>query len=193
MTTFMGHKVQELTKQKKFKAEVRDAISEHLFSNAHGTFLWVALVCEELAKAARWNGNVRSLLTAFPPGLEFLYARMIERIHDHHSADAELCKRILGVVLLVYRPITLDELPTLVDMPVDITTDQQSSTEIVEACGSFLTIREDGIFFVHQSAKDFLLQSASKEIFSRGIAAEHYTIFFPLCNRSGHFDVIYMA
>jgi hypothetical protein len=178
VTTFIRHKVQELSKQKKYKAEVRDAVSQHLFSNAHGTFLWVALVCEELAKAARWNGNARSLLTAFPPGLESLYARMIQRIQGYNSADADLCKRILGVILLVYRPITLDELPTLVDTPEDITTDQQSSTEIVEACGSFLTIREGGIFFVHQSAKDFLLQSATKEVFARGIAAEHYTIFF---------------
>ncbi|CAI7616134.1 unnamed protein product [Penicillium glandicola] len=178
VTTFIRHKVEELTKQKKYKAEVRDVISDYLFSNARGTFLWVALVCEELAKAPRWNGNARSLLTAFPPGLESLYTRMIERIHDYYSADAELCKRILGVVLLVYRPITLDELPALVDLPEDITTDEQSSIEIVEACGSFLTIREGVIFFVHQSAKDFLLQSASKEIFARGIEAEHHTIFF---------------
>ncbi|KAJ5372779.1 hypothetical protein N7517_004785 [Penicillium concentricum] len=178
VTNFIRHKVWELTKQKKYTVETSDAVSQHLFSNAHGTFLWVALVCQELAKAARWKGNARSLLIAFPPGLESLYTQMIKRIHDHDPADAELCKRILGVVLLVYRPITLDELLALVDIPEAITTDEQYSAEIVGACGSFLTIREGVIFFVHQSAKDFLLQSASKEIFPRGIQAEHHTIFF---------------
>ncbi|KAJ5970512.1 WD40 repeat-like protein [Penicillium vulpinum] len=174
VTIFIQHKVRELTEQKKYKAEVRDAISQHLFSNARGTFLWVALVCLELAKGARWDA--RLLLTVFPPGLESLYARMIDQIHK--SPSAEICKRLLGVALVTYRPITLGELLALVDIPKDITINEQSLNEVVEACGSFLTVREGVVFFVHQSAKDFLLQTASKKIFARGIEAEHYTILF---------------
>ena len=54
-------------------------------------------------------------MTAFPPGLDALYRRMIDQIRD--SKDAELYKRILAVVSAVYRPITLDELLAFVDMP----------------------------------------------------------------------------
>ncbi|KAJ5519970.1 hypothetical protein N7463_000423 [Penicillium fimorum] len=176
VTIFIRHKVQELTEKKKYKAEIRDSVSRYLFSNAHDTFLWVALACEELAKAARWrNGNACSLLAAFPSGLEYLYAQMLEQIHK--SEDADLFKQILAVLLVTYRPITLDELPTLVDMPEYIATDNQCLIKIVEACGSFLTIRDRVIFFVHHSAKDFLLQTASKEILTRGTEAEHHAIF----------------
>src|SRR5205814_7417885 len=44
-------------------------------------------------------------------------------------------------------------------------------------CGSFLTLRECTVYFVHQSAKDFLLEKASDEIFDSGVGDVHYTIF----------------
>ena len=54
-------------------------------------------------------------MKAFPPGLSALYSRMMEQIEN--SEDAELYKRILAVVSAVYRPLTLCELESLVDMP----------------------------------------------------------------------------
>jgi hypothetical protein len=79
---------------------------------------------------------------------------MIERIID--SEDAEFCKCILGVVLASYRPITLDELSSSVNMPDGFSDDDGFLVEMILACGSFLTMRDRTIFFVHQSAKDFL-------------------------------------
>ncbi len=79
------------------------------------------------------------------------------------SYSANLCKRILATVLVVYRPITLAELSSLVDIPA-----AANLIEVIELCGSLLTIRDYTISFVHQSAKDFLLENASKEIFSDG-------------------------
>ena len=95
------------------------------------------------------------------------------------SEDAELCKCILGVVLSVCRPITLDELPALLPMPKDVSDDRESLKGIIRLCGSFLALhhREATIFFVHKSAKDFLLEHASDEIFPRGIGVQHSTIF----------------
>jgi hypothetical protein len=58
---------------------------------------------------------------------------MIGQIRD--SEDAELCKRILAVVLVVYRPVILNKLESFVDMPTSV-----FLTEIIELCGSFLTL-----------------------------------------------------
>jgi hypothetical protein len=49
--------------------------------------------------------------------------------------------------------------------------------EIIGLCGSFLTLRERTIYFVHQSAKDFLLKEASNDIFPSRIDDMHYVIF----------------
>jgi hypothetical protein len=91
------------------------------------------------------------------------------------SDDAELCKSLLRVMTTVYRPITLDELSSCVDLPEDIADDYESLEEIAGLCGSFLTLRRRTISLVHQSAKDFLLRET--EIFSGGEDIVHYSIF----------------
>jgi hypothetical protein len=48
---------------------------------------------------------------------------------------------------------------------------------IVKLCGSFLTIREDHVYLIHQSAKDYLSNNASAEIFPTGRASVYYDLF----------------
>ncbi|KAF4772164.1 hypothetical protein HAV15_004922 [Penicillium sp. str.  len=176
---YIQFKVQQLAEKKKYKPAVRDIVTSHLMLNSQDTFLWVALVYEELAKARPWN--TPKLLTSFPPGLDSLYMQMLQQIRD--SEDAELCNRILGLASTVYRPITLNELGVLVDIPDGISTDDDDFppddflSDIIRLCGSFLTLRENTVFFVHQSAKDFLTTKALDEVFPRGVLAEHHEIF----------------
>ena len=100
---------------------------------------------------------------------------MLDQIRD--LDDAELCTHILAAVSAVYRPLTLDELASVVDMPYGVSGDYEALSEIIGRCGSFLTLRERTISFVHQSAKDFLVEKAYSEIYPSGIEYEHYNIF----------------
>jgi hypothetical protein len=45
---FIEHKVSQLAQQKKYDKQTRDAVLERLTSHANDTFLWVALVCQDL-------------------------------------------------------------------------------------------------------------------------------------------------
>ncbi|KIW24860.1 uncharacterized protein PV07_10547 [Cladophialophora immunda] len=170
---YIEHKVCQLTQEKKYDDKTRDAVIEHMSSNANDTFLWVALVCQSLESVPRWN--VRAKLKTFPPGLDSLYQRMMGQISDSESPP--LCKRILALIAIVYEPITMFELTSLIDTLEDMSEDPESLQEIIGLCGSFLTIRKDTIYFVHQSAKDYLLLKASVEIFPSGKGESHYTIF----------------
>ncbi|CAG8102547.1 unnamed protein product, partial [Penicillium salamii] len=173
VSKFIRHKVYYLAKVKKYSDETRDTICRHLLSNSQGTFLWVALVCQDLDRISRWHALKK--LKAFPPGLNALYDRMIDQVHN--SEDAESCKRILAVMSIVYRPIAFDELVSLVELPDDLSSDSEALSEIIAICGSFLTVREDTIVFVHQSAKEFLLRESQNGVFPGGTEAEHQTIF----------------
>lgn len=158
-----------MSKLNKYTPRVRDAVHQHLKSNASGTFLWVALVCQRLAKVA--SRNVKKKLEGFPPGLDELYKRMWSQIGD--SDDADLCRSFLYVAMTVFRPITLDELPSCIDLPEDVEGDDNALMEIVNSCGSFLTLRGRKISLVHQSAKDFLLREADPD----EIEKIHHSIF----------------
>ncbi|PQE29352.1 hypothetical protein CJF30_00011350 [Rutstroemia sp. NJR-2017a BBW] len=173
VATFIQLKVEWLAKRNNYINDTREAIERYLTLNANDTFLWVALVCQELSNIPRWEALQQ--LTEFPPGLDALYQRMLNQII--HSKYAELCKSILAVASTVYRPITLDELVALVDMPNRVAGDCEALTQIIGLCGSFLTLRESTIFFVHQSAKEFLLGQALDKVFPSGKEKVNYTIF----------------
>ena len=169
---YIQYKVGQLAKLQKYDDNTRDAVRRHLSSNANDTFLWVALVCQYLEKVSRWNTLAKLNMNMFPPGLDGLYEGMMEQIYNSDNVD--ICKRILAFVTIVYRPITLKELTTFDDM-LEAASDDLG--EIIGFCGSFLTIREDIVYFVHQSAKDFLFGKASDGIFPSGMQEVHHTIF----------------
>lgn len=173
VNTYIRYKVDRLTCHKKYDKETRNAVEAYLTSNADGTFLWVALVCQELAAPEIRKRHTLNTLKSFPPGLDSLYDRMIGHISD--SKDRGLCREVLAIALVVYRPITLDELKVLIKSLNDL--DQDDLEEIIRSCASFLTLREGIIYFVHQSAKDFLLNKASDQILPSGAAHQHHAIF----------------
>jgi hypothetical protein len=172
VSAFIEQKVSQLAQQKKYDKQTRDAVFARLTSNANDTFLWVALVCQDLRATAR--RNVLKKLDTFPPGLDALYERMMQQISQ--SDDAELCRQLLALVALVYRPITLPELVALAEQLEDIA-DESELQEIIGLCGSFLTLQGEAIYFVHQSAQDFLLTKAVAEVFPSGTEAVHHAIF----------------
>ncbi|KAH6642109.1 vegetative incompatibility protein HET-E-1 [Boeremia exigua] len=169
---FIQHKVSQLAKQKKYDRQTQDTVLERLTASADGTFLWVALVCQELQATAR--RNVLKKLDTFPPGLNALYERMMQQISV--SDDAELCKQVLALAALVYRPITLEELVALAE-PLEDMADEAEVREIISLCGSFLSLREDTVYFVHQSAQDYLFAQAYDEIFPHVAKNAHHVIF----------------
>jgi hypothetical protein len=169
---YVEEKVGYLARIKRYSPKIRDAIKLHLLQNANGTFLWVALVCQNLEKSRLFT---ISKLQDFPPELDPLYDRMIQRIIDMEDIEArKLCLKILAIAVTVYRPITLDELASLIGLDND---NEVPLEEMIQLCGSFLAIRKRSVFFVHQSAKDFLSLKAAETIFPNGISCVHNEVF----------------
>jgi hypothetical protein len=171
--TFIQHRVDYLAIRKQYDTKTRDAVFSYLSLNSNDTFLWAALVCQNLEKIPRWR--VLAKLKAFPPGLDSLYKRMLQHIST--LDDASLCICILASIAAVYRPITLPELTSLIDGLEDLADDLESLRELIGLCGSFLTIRDGILYFIHQSVKDFLLTEVSDIIFPSGKCNTHYTLY----------------
>ncbi|KAL6408692.1 hypothetical protein AUP68_07636 [Ilyonectria robusta] len=172
---YIRYKVDELARLKTYDEEIRHAISQHFTNKSNNTFLWVALVFQELVAPDVQSWEALDILEALPSGLESLYQRMMERISK--SRHESLCRQILAVASVVYRPITLKEMTSTVQSLARFTDNLAALGKLVAFCGSFLTVRNDTIYFLHQSAKDFLLEKASDEILPHGIADQHYNMF----------------
>ncbi|KAJ5823607.1 NACHT-domain-containing protein [Penicillium robsamsonii] len=168
---FIGIKMEELASKKGYSPEVQRYLSE----NSQDTFLWVALVCKRLAKPKYQSWNAEELLRQFPPGLEPLYERMIDRVRN--SPNFRSCSGILAVVSIVHRPITLKELGVLAVLPSGLPRDCISALEfLVNQCGSFLGIQKGIVSFVHKSAKDYLVEHAAEDIYPSQVGEAHRSI-----------------
>ncbi|GFP58880.1 vegetative incompatibility protein HET-E-1 [Trichoderma asperellum] len=170
---YVQHKVAELAIVKGYTEDMQAAIHHYLYSNASSSFLWVALVCQDLAKIPT-QSNILLNLTEFPARLDALYTYMLDQICG--SDMAKLCLHILAITSVVYRPITVDELSSFIDMH-DGTLDEKTLMQAIGLCSSFLTIQERTILFIHQSAKDFLIGNATNTVFAFGMEHIHYVIF----------------
>ncbi|KAG4256730.1 hypothetical protein FPRO03_03740 [Fusarium proliferatum] len=167
---FVDRKVTQLNST--YNQSNRAQIRKHLLDNANDTFLWVALVCQELEKPGVKHYHSYSILQRFPAGLNDLYERMISDINDR---DIRWCKAILAVIAVALRPLSLQELAAADGSLTQWIEDKVTMSSLVTSCGSLLTIRGDTVYTVHQSVNDFLRKTP--KILPSGIAQQQLSIF----------------
>ena len=168
---YIDHKVTQLTSIKHDKA-LQDHVRNQMRQKAESTFLWAALVFKELQDVQSWD--VLQVLEEVPDGLNPLYDRMVKQIRQLKRRYPEFCRVVLLTVTLAYRPLHLLELRVLAGLQE--IPDMADLERIINMCGSFLMIRGDHVYLIHQSAKDYLTTHAGSEIFPSGHAEGHRMI-----------------
>jgi hypothetical protein len=171
---FIDYKVSQLVSIK-YDSTLQEKIRNQMRKKANGTFLWVALVFEELKLVKRWR--VEKVLMEMPTTLELLYKRMMEQIEQLKDDDLEFCRYVLSTMTLAYRPLHLLELGAMSGLPEEISRNIEDLVDIINMCGSFLTLQEDSVYFIHQSAKDYLDSDTSKAVFPSGRGSLQYDMF----------------
>jgi hypothetical protein len=170
---YINHKTTEIICLQDDQA-LQEQVRGQLHQKSDGTFLWVALVIEELQDVL--GGDILEVLEEIPSGLTPLYDQMMKQIHQLQRQYPQRCFLTLSIATLAYRPLHLLEMQTVAGLQKDIR-GLADLKGIISMCGSFLTIRDNYIYFIHQSAKDYLTINASTTIFPDGPGQVHYNIF----------------
>ncbi|KAL6890968.1 hypothetical protein GGI43DRAFT_415250 [Trichoderma evansii] len=146
---------------------------------AEGTFLWVSLVVEQLRDTDR--RNIEEVLEELPIGLENLYDMIMKRATEKlREKDRNICQILLSVITIAERPLRLEELLEFIKLQCKgyiIEYDMRDMRDIVKDCGSFLSIKDDTVYFVHQSVKDYMVGKGAKSVFPSGIGYQHSEMF----------------
>ncbi|QYT02345.1 hypothetical protein H0G86_009351 [Trichoderma simmonsii] len=160
---------------------LQEQLQHAILQKSSGTFLWAALVFQEIEQRRTYDDDAEllQLLDAIPSGLSGLYERMMDQINLLVDSDQERCRNILATMVAAYQPLNLETLPILAGLKGRLTQAEPLKT-LVRMCGSFLTIRRDVVYFVHQSAKDYLIGEGRERIFPSGSESVHRG----MCNRS---------
>ncbi|KAJ5689905.1 hypothetical protein N7462_004297 [Penicillium macrosclerotiorum] len=174
VTTFIEYKMNLLSQDRFYDLDLRNHVGQILREKAGNTFLWVALVCHELASAESWEAE--AIVEELPSGLEPLYDHMLSQIKNLRKSQYEVCEGILRSMALVFRPVNLKELQAITFLPPRLASNINGMRSTIELCGSFLTTQEGEISFIHQSAKDYLVTGSGQLIFDGDQAEEHAKI-----------------
>jgi hypothetical protein len=129
---------------------------------SNGTFLWVALVIEELQRVLK--RDTLRVLEDMPRGLTLVYDRMMKHIQQLQNQYSQCGLLALSATTLPYRPLHLHEINIVAGLQEEVT-DIEDLERILNMCGSFLTIRDNYVYFIHQSANDYLNGNASTLVF----------------------------
>lgn len=171
VNTFITIKVAQPAARKRYGEDTHKYIVKDMEERAEGTFLWVSVVCMafEQEPARRASKVVRT----FPAGLEPLYERMLIMAQQHEDdEEVGLRRQLLRVMVPSSQPLQVDEIRTIAGLEHELA-DAVAVEEATMVCGSFLTLRNATVAWIHQSAKDFFTGGNGMCIFSNGIAATH--------------------
>lgn len=146
------------------KPGTRTFLEESLDARADQTFLWVALVLEDLEKSILTSQNdFQQIVEEIPADLDSMYERFIRKIPAKHQ---DLAANILHVIVASMRPLTLDEINIIVTLQGH----HRTLSEVAKDChtnvrlllerifGPLIRISNSRVSFAHLSAKEYLLR-----------------------------------
>lgn len=132
---------------------IHSQIEQTLLARAEGTFLWVSFVVHELSKK-RTCLQVLETIQDIPPGLHPIFGRML---HQIDPKQRDISAKILELIAIAIRPLTLRELAYAVGSGIECMADR------IAICQPLLKLNDDRVLFFHQSAREYLLRDQTDE------------------------------
>ncbi|OAX80282.1 hypothetical protein ACJ72_05386 [Emergomyces africanus] len=142
----------------KLSQALQEHIVDTLTKGAGGMFRWVKCQLDELSRL-RTDGAIKSALRALPRDLDETYERILSRISE---SDTPLARQALLWLSHASRPLTLSELAEgAVLQPNMSTLDPEDKLrdpeDILEVCGSLVSMDGAHVILAHNSVRDYLL------------------------------------
>ncbi|KAF6792671.1 ankyrin repeat protein, partial [Colletotrichum sojae] len=151
---------------------IREAFQNSGFQSEKRTYLWVSLVFEVLERnfddrRSQW----RKLINNPPKTVFSAYAKLLESVDQ---VDKSKVRVLLNLIIVAERPLTLQEMNVAIhvrerernsidsEADLDLMPEHSFRKWLIHACGFFVTVYNKRVFFIHQTAKEFLVRDSHK-------------------------------
>ncbi|EHK42545.1 hypothetical protein TRIATDRAFT_319948 [Trichoderma atroviride IMI 206040] len=149
---YISARVAEISKSKKYPDQLTNNVTRILRHKSAGTYLWISFVVQDLHNVE--VSEVEESLDQLPRGLYPLYERILNQVGQDYRG---LTLDILRWCTFAVEPLTLSQLASILKIkPTDLLDQESVLRGKLTYCGHFLSITNDVISLVHQSAYDFL-------------------------------------
>ncbi|TLD17323.1 uncharacterized protein PgNI_01055, partial [Pyricularia grisea] len=140
-------------------------LEERLKGIKHRTYLWLYLVLHHLEETTfkRTLRGIDSAIQTLPATVNEAYEKILSR-----SSDPAKARKTVLILLAAYRPLTLHEMQIAVGLrmdtlclgDLDMESDESFGERLRQLCGLFITVHDKRVYFLHQTAREFLLPIA---------------------------------
>ena len=131
------------------------ALVDKILQRSNGSFLWTALVLNELSTAYS-EDEINQVVENIPRGMEPLYKRALQSMSQSVRAKT-LSKAILAWATCTVRPMKAEELEGALKLDIKSTFPKLEES-IVALCGQLVVVDKFGkVQMVHETAREFLL------------------------------------
>ncbi|PYH64510.1 NACHT and WD domain protein [Aspergillus vadensis CBS 113365] len=138
----------------------RNNLVSKILDKSQGSFLWTALVLEELSNSHS-EQEISQALQDMPRDMEQLYMRSLESM-SQASQGKTLSKAVLIWTTCAARPLKITELEVALGLDVNDHFPRLEES-VLSLCGQFVTIDKLGkVQMAHETAREFLLNANLK-------------------------------
>ena len=159
------YRVPQIASQLGLDTKVQGLLEKKLLGAENRTYLWLHLIMEDIVERGAQVNTSRKLarfLDQLPTSLDTAYENMLKR--SPKPGDA---RKIFQILLAAQRPLRLREMNMALNIQkgdesrddVDLDPENTFATNIRDVCGLFVTVNiaDSVIYFIHQTARDFLI------------------------------------
>jgi hypothetical protein len=189
---YIQHHVSLIAQELELDGEVKNHLESRLLSLKNRTYLWLHLVLPVIQNNLKGSTQkaIDELIDELPPSVELVYESILK-----HVPDSAAAKKLLHIVTAAMRPLTVRELRVALAIDEQSTTYVNLDLEPVEKfkvlvrnrCGLFISILDEKVYLIHQTARDFLLSPntaplASSHLWKHSIfAPDSHEILARIC------------
>ncbi|KAH7118969.1 hypothetical protein B0J11DRAFT_492734 [Dendryphion nanum] len=159
------HRVEQLGQEKSLSYPVQIQLKKRLLQIQHRTYLWVYLIfdylrAEDFKKTLK---GVDSTISVMPKSITQAYEQILSK-----SKQQDIVRKVLSIILAAVRPLTLSELNVAMNIhgetksfgDLDLEEEADFKSRLRSWCGLFVSIYHGKAYFIHQTAREFLLDTS---------------------------------
>ena len=154
-------KASELARELKLDNSEQSTLKDELLSMTHRTYLWLKLIVEVIRdEIGITKKKLMRIIGTLPATVDQAYEAILIKIKDPIRA-----RKLLHIIVAATRPLTLKELNIALAIEdhhqcyddLDLENDAQLKSSVRNLCGLFVTVVDQKVYLIHQTAKEFLI------------------------------------
>ncbi|KUL85707.1 hypothetical protein ZTR_08454 [Talaromyces verruculosus] len=156
------YRINRLSKKKRLSTDLKDYLEQRLRKTTHRTYLWVYLVFDYLERETfkKTLKGVESVVATLPNNVNEAYEQILSK-----SKKVSMVRKVLSIIVAANRPLTLSEMNIAANIgyrsrsicDLDLEDEQDFKSRLRAWCGLFVSIHHGKIYFLHLTAREFLL------------------------------------